>query len=94
MKGVSMASTNPRLDTAPVHPVEDKVKLLLGIKGYEDLRFKYCSDGRMLQNGYWQTIDWDDIMYVQENCDIRFTIVNWEDEDTGFLTGYRMHYTS
>ena len=89
-----MESTNPKLDTAPVHPVEDKVKLLLGIKGYEDLRFKYCSDGRMLQNGYWQTIDWDDIMYVQENCNVRFTIVNWEDEDPGFLTGYRMHYES
>ena len=89
-----MVSTNPRLDTTPIHPVEDKVKLLLGIKGYEDLRFKYCSNGRMLQNGYWQTIEWDDIMYVQENCDVRFTIVNWEDEDTGFLTGYRMHYTS
>ena len=89
-----MESTNPKLDTAPIHPLEDKVKLLLGIKGYEDLRFKYCSDGRMLQNGYWQTIDWDDIMYVQENCDVRFTIVNWEDKDTGFLTGYRMHYES
>ena len=89
-----MASRNPKFDTAPVHPVEDKVKLLLGIKGYEDLRFKYCSDGRMLQNGYWRTIDWDDIMYVQENCDVRFTIVNWEDEDTGPLTAYRMHYTS
>lgn len=89
-----MESRNPKFDTAPAHPIEDKVKLLLGIKGYEDLRFKYCSDGRMLQNGYWQTIDWDDIMYVQENCDVRFTIVNWEDEDTGFLTGYRMHYES
>jgi len=89
-----MASRNPKFDTTPAHPIEDKVKLLLGIKGYEDLRFKYCSNGRILQNGYWQTIDWDDIMYVQENCDIRFTIVNWEDEDTGFLTGYRMHYES
>jgi len=31
-------------------------------------------------------------MYIQDNCDVRFEIVNWEDEDTGFLTGYRMHY--
>ena len=40
-----MASRNPKFDTTPAHPIEDKVKLLLGIKGYEDLRFKYCSDG-------------------------------------------------
>ena len=94
MKRVDMASRNPKFDTAPVHPIEDKVKLLLGIKGYDDLKFKYCSDGRILQHGYWNSIEWDDMMYVQENCDVRFTIINWEDEDTGFLTGYRMHYES
>ena len=61
-----MESLNPKFDTAPVHPIEDKVKLLLGIKGYDDLRFKYCTDGRILQHGYWNSIEWDDIMYVQE----------------------------
>ena len=90
-----MESHNLRFDE-PANPIEHKVMLLLGIKGYsrKELRFKNCSDGRILQHGYWKSIDWDDIMYVQDNCKVTFSIVNWEDEDTGFLTGYRMHYES
>ena len=86
---------NLEFDT-PAHPIEHKIMLLLGIKGYrrKDLRFKDCSDGRILQHGYWNNIEWDDIMYVQKNCAVTFSIINWEDEDTGFLTGYKMHYSS
>jgi len=92
-----MGLHNLEFDT-PKHPIEHKIMLLLGVQGYKhkDLRFKDCSDGlsagRILQHGYWNSIEWDDIMYIQDNCDVRFEIVNWEDEDTGFLTGYRMHY--
>ena len=87
-----MELNNLRFDK-PIHPIEDKVRLLLQMKGYKDLRFKDCSDdGRILQHKYWQSIDWDDIVYVQENCEVSFSIINWEDEDTGSLTGYKMNY--
>ena len=36
------------------HPVEHKIKLLLGMKGYDkkEMRFKNGSDGRTLQYGH------------------------------------------
>ena len=78
------------------HPIEHKIKLLLGMVGYDkkEMRFKDSSDGRTLQYGYWKVIDYNDLIYVMNHCDVTFTIHNWEDEDTGPLTAYRMHYTS
>lgn len=74
--------------------IENKVKLLLVMQGYdkEEIRFKNSSDGRTLQYRYWNPINFDDIMYVMEHCDVSFTIVNWEDEDTGPLTAYQIYY--
>jgi len=44
-----MESHNLEFDT-PKHPIEHKIMLLLGVQGYKhkDLRFKDCSDGRIL----------------------------------------------
>ena len=72
--------------------IEDKVKLLLVVQGYDkkEIRFKDSSNGRTLQYGYWKIISFNDIMYVQDHCPVTFTIVNWEDEDTGPLTAYPM----
>ena len=76
------------------HPIEHKIKLLLGMIGYDkkEMRFKNGSDGRTLQYGYWKSLDFNDLMYVQQHCPVTFTIVNWDDEDTGPLTAYKMHY--
>ena len=76
------------------HPIEHKIKLLLGMKGYDkkEMRFKNGSGGRTLQYQYWKVIDFNDLMYVQEHCPVTFTIVNWDDEDTGPLTAYKMSY--
>ena len=40
------------------HPIEHKIKLLLGIKGYDkkEIRFKNGSGGRTLQYQYWKTM--------------------------------------
>ena len=74
------------------NPIENKIKLLLVMQGYDkkEIRFKDGSGGRTLQYGYWKMIDFNDIMYVQDHCPVTFTIVNWEDEDTGPLTAYPM----
>ena len=74
------------------NPIENKIKLLLVMQGYDkkEIRFKDGSGGRTLQYGYWKMIDFNDIMYVQDHCPVTFTIVNWEDEDTGPLTAYQM----
>ena len=73
-------------------PIENKIKLLLVMQGYDkkEIRFKDGSGGRTLQYGYWKMIDFNDIMYVQDHCPVTFTIHNWEDEDTGPLTAYPM----
>ena len=41
------------------HPIEHKIKLLLGMRGYDkkEMRFKNGSDGRTLQYQYWKVID-------------------------------------
>ena len=74
--------------------IESKVKLLLVMQGYdkEEIRFKNSSDGRILQYRYWNPINFDDIVYIQNYCPVTFTIVNWEDEDTGPLTAYPIYY--
>lgn len=73
-------------------PIENKIKLLLVMQGYDkkEIRFKDGSGGRTLQYGYWKMINFNDIMYVQDHCPVTFTIYNWEDEDTGPLTAYPM----
>ena len=53
---------------------------------------KEDQDNKVLFETVWKTIDFDDLMYVQEHCPVTFTIVNWDDEDTGHLTAYKMHY--
>ena len=73
-------------------PIENKIKLLLVMQGYDkkEIRFKDGSGGSTLQYGYWKMINFNDIMYVQDHCPVTFTIHNWEDEDTGPLTAYPM----
>ena len=70
--------------------IEDKITLLLVMQGYprKEIRFKNCSDGRVLQYSYWKELYYDDLIYITDNCPVTFTIHNWEDEDTGPLTAY------
>jgi len=70
--------------------IENKIKLLLVMQGYnkKEIRFKDGSDGRTLQYNYWKVIDYSDLCYVMDHCPVTFTIINWEDEDTGPLTAY------
>jgi len=78
------------MNTYSIEHIEDKIKLLLVMQGYDkkEIRFKNGSDGRTLQYGYWKVINYNDLCYVMNHCPVTFTIHNWEDEDTGPLTAY------
>ena len=73
-------------------PKEDKVKLLLVIRGYKrsDVHFRESLSGRRyLRYGYWNPIDKNDIEYVQELVNnIILEEFSIYDEDCGWKFGY------
>lgn len=72
-------------------PLEDKIKLLLVMKGYKraDIHFRDSShrtkeDGRYIRNGYWEHIEDEDIQYVSELCKVAINEFSFYDEDCGW----------
>ena len=71
-------------------PIEDKIKLLLVMRGYH--RGKICFRGgennRELRYGYWKYISSKDIEYVETFTGCKLDTFSTEDSDCGDLTSY------
>ena len=71
-------------------PLENKIKLLLVMRGYP--RGKICFRGeennRELRYAYWKYIDSKDIEYVETFTGIKFEPFLIEDDDCGPLYSY------
>ena len=71
-------------------PLENKIKLLLVMRGYH--RGKICfrgnEDNRELRYGYWKYINSEDIEYVETFTGCRLNTFSTEDSDCGDLTSY------
>ncbi len=74
----------------PTNPFEDKMLLLLVMKGYprHELEFKDCETGRYLRYGYWEYILPEDCAYVKEHSGLILTEREWHEEDCGWLSCY------
>ena len=75
-------------------PIEDKIKLLLVMKGYTktDIHFRgdldTKKDSRYIRNGYWGHIDTNDIDYVSKICGITINEFSFFDDDCGWKYCY------
>ena len=71
-------------------PLENKIKLLLVMRGYP--RGKICFRGekgnRELRYAYWKYIDSKDIEYVETFTGCKLNTFSTEDSDCGDLTSY------
>jgi len=74
-----------------LYPIENKIKLLLVMKGYD--RNKICFRGskkdRELRYAYFEYIHKNDILYIEntEKC-VKFNPLFTEDDDCGNLSTY------
>ena len=70
--------------------VEDKIKLLLVMSGYDrdKISFRGNNDNRELRYGYCENIKKKDIEYVETFSGVKFMPFSTEDDDCGELTTY------
>ena len=74
-----------------ISPIEDKIKLLLVMKGYNRNNIGFRSDFngvRELRYGYWEFIKRSHIEYVETFTGIKFEPFLIEDDDCGPLYSY------
>ena len=80
------------IETKPINFIEDKLKLLLCVNGYDqkDIQFKDSLGGglRYLRVGYWMMIDEDIICSIQQNMKIILKPTSFWDDDCGYKTWY------
>jgi hypothetical protein len=72
-------------------PIENKIKLLLVMKGYDRSKIGFRNDFsgvRELRYGYWDFIKRSDIEYVETFTGIKFEPFLIEDDDCGPLYSY------
>ena len=81
------------IEQLPINPIEHKIMLLLGLRGIKrkNLDFRTNSENeRFFSYGHWQPIKGEDVLYVQEYCDIEVSEISWRDEDCGWQCYYRI----
>ena len=73
-----------------ISPIEDKIKLLLVMKGYDRNKIAFRNDiyNREMRYGYWESVKTKDIEYVETLTGIKFEPFLIEDDDCGPLYSY------
>jgi hypothetical protein len=78
----------------PINPIEEKILLLFKMRGYDSIDIEFKDSGgetdRCIKYKYWEYIDSDDIIYIQENASVMLKPTEWEDEDTGNNVAYHI----
>ena len=75
---------NAELVKDSIYHMEDKIKLLLMIKGYKEIKFTSSLDGtRVLRIGYYKQINVKDVHYCHLHGDLFLSEVSDWDDDCG-----------
>ena len=71
---------------------EGKLKLLLGMRAYKDIEFKYGNGGeyRYFVYGNWKQVFPKDLDYCQINSNIQLEEIDFYDDDRGRLYHYKI----
>ena len=82
------------LRTQPVNFIEDKIKLLLCISGYNqrDIQFDvvHGTGQRFVRVGYWSFLDDEAIYRIQDNINVLLLPQSIWDDDCGWKTSYHI----
>ena len=75
-----------------IYPIEDKIKLLLVMQGYNinEISFKGrgLTSDRYIKYDYWQPINKEDLLYVTNITGVKIKEIEFDDEDCGTLYAY------
>ena len=74
-----------------ISPIEDKMKLLLVMRGYNrnKISFRNSIYNREMRYGYWESVKTKDIEYVETFSGVKFEpFFSTEDDDCGSLISY------
>jgi len=73
-----------------VTPIEQKIKLLLVMEGYnkDDIQFRGDANKRYLRYKYWEYIKPKSLTYVERHAKIQFEFFEIEDDDCLIRYGY------
>ena len=73
-----------------ISPIEDKMKLLLVMRGYNrnKISFRNSIYNREMRYGYWESVKTKDIEYVETFSGVKFEPFSTEDDDCGPLISY------
>ena len=76
----------------PINEIEEKILLLFKLREYDTIfiEFKSSEDYRYIKYKYWEDIDIDDIVYIQENANVQLKRFEWDDEDTGMNVSFHI----
>ena len=74
-----------------ISPIEDKMKLLLVMRGYNrnKISFRNSIYNREMRYGYWESVKTKDIEYIETFSGVKFKpFFSTEDDDCGPLISY------
>jgi len=74
-----------------ISPIEDKMKLLLVMRGYNRNKISFRNNiyNREMRYGYWESVKTKDIEYVETFSGVKFEpFFSTEDDDCGPLISY------
>ena len=74
-----------------ISPIEDKMKLLLVMRGYNRNKISFRNDiyNREMRYGYWESVKTKDIEYIETFSGVKFKpFFSTEDDDCGPLISY------
>ena len=75
----------------PFNVMEDKIKLLLVMEGYDRHRISFRGDSRRyLVYKYWEPINDCSLQYVSSHTNVRLDVEEIYDDDCGFLYSYNI----
>jgi hypothetical protein len=74
-----------------ISPIEDKMKLLLVMRGYDRNKISFRNNiyNREMRYGYWESVKTKDIEYIETFSGVKFKpFFSTEDDDCGPLISY------
>tara|TARA_R100001594_G_scaffold142753_1_gene189977 strand:- start:30 stop:338 length:309 start_codon:yes stop_codon:yes gene_type:complete len=86
---MSIKVTNTNKDYPPQTLIEDKILLLLVMKGFNPERIEFRGEEqRYVRNDYWKSIEMEILEYICKHTNVYFSEIAVEDEDCGYLYAY------
>ena len=79
------------MKTQYVDTIEDKIKLLLVMEGYDRHRISFRGNSRRyIVYKYWEPINDHSLQYISSHTNVKLNVEEIYDDDCGFLYSYNI----